>query len=187
MEAIDVMQTVSTRLVEGMMLHNDLADVFDFIGMRGYKRMQEYYGIWDMVSMRKVHRYAINCMGHILPEETPKYDSLSNRLTGYSRTDLSPQDRTAYLRRAMSKWIEWEQATLHDMESAASTLRTMGEVCAACKVECLVGHVAKELKCAMRKEVELSSVNYDLVFVMQEQTKIHDCYRCKTAKACKRL
>ena len=187
MEAVETLKGVAVRLVEGMMLHNDLADVFDYLGLRGYKRMQEYYGAWDAITLRKIHRYSVNHEGRILPDDKPVYDPLAAALAGHDRSEASVQERIMYTRRAVEKWVAWQEETLSKMEAAAGALRAYGHIAAACMVEKLVCYTSKELKCAKRLHMELMAVDFDPAYAMQCQGCIHDEYRRKARRMCKEM
>jgi hypothetical protein len=46
-------------------------------------------------------------------------------------------------------------------------------------LEKLIKEVTMELKTASRKHIELKSIDYDIIYISQEQQRIHDCYKSK--------
>lgn len=38
----DVFSVINTRQITALMFHDEMADLFDFLGLRGFKRMHEY-------------------------------------------------------------------------------------------------------------------------------------------------
>lgn len=60
MPVIDVFTKVSDHLIDGMMMHEQMADYYNFLGLEGFKRLHEYHFLCETISMRRIHRYFID-------------------------------------------------------------------------------------------------------------------------------
>ena len=68
METIEIFNAIATREATALRMHNELADLFDFMNFHGFKRLHEYQYLKESADMRGVHRYAINhCQRIITP------------------------------------------------------------------------------------------------------------------------
>lgn len=183
MEASEVFSRISDRQVEGMMLHGQMADYYDFLGLMGFKRLHEYRYLCESASMRGVHRYYINHFNALLPQGHPSAESaIPAAWSNFTRRAVGVDARREATRSGMETWAEWEHGTKRLYEQCYRDLCDMGEVAAACKVRCLVGDADQECKCADRLVVELGAVDYDPRVVVPMQREMHEEYREKTEK-----
>lgn len=67
MPVIDVFAKVSDHLIDGMMMHEQMADYYNFLGLDGFKRLHEYHFLCETISMRRIHRYFIDHCNQLLP------------------------------------------------------------------------------------------------------------------------
>lgn len=73
MPVIDVFAKVSDHLIDGMMMHEQMADYYNFLGLDGFKRLHEYHFICETISMRRIHRYFIDHCNQLLPVANTKH------------------------------------------------------------------------------------------------------------------
>ena len=60
---------VNQRQVTALMFHDQMADLFDFLGLMGFKRMHEYQYFTEAAEHRGTKRYFINHHNRLLPED----------------------------------------------------------------------------------------------------------------------
>ena len=60
MTCAEVFSKIDARMKTGMILHDQLANYYDFMGLMGFKRMHEYHFLRESASMRGLNRYVIN-------------------------------------------------------------------------------------------------------------------------------
>ena len=172
MAASDVFSRINSHMVEGMMLHNQMADYYDFLGLMGFKRLHEYRFLCEATQMRGVSRYYINHYNKLLPPTDVLEPEIVPAGWGkYTRMDVEPSTKRNAIRTCMDKWRKWEFDTKKLYQESYSDLCDIGEVAAACKVKELVADADMELKCADRLCIKLQSVDYDLctIFLMQDE------------------
>ncbi|RHS44935.1 hypothetical protein [Blautia sp. AM47-4] len=67
-DADAIFSEINSRFVAAIMMHGQMADYFDFLGLKGYKRIHEYQHIAESLERRKVCRYYIERHGKIIPD-----------------------------------------------------------------------------------------------------------------------
>lgn len=67
-DADAIFSEINSRFVAAIMMHGQMADYFDFLGLKGYKRIHEYQHIAESIERRKVCRYYIERHGKIIPD-----------------------------------------------------------------------------------------------------------------------
>lgn len=174
---------ISTRQVIALMFHDDMADLFDFLGLRGFKRMHEYQYLTESAEHRALKRYYINHHGKLLPEAslTP-VSVIPSDWVQYNRMDVTPAVRKQYTQRAMEQYLEWEMETKALYSKMAVYLMDWQKMADFNKVNELVCDVDTELKYLERLCLELKSVDYDPAYVLMLQEKYHEMYEEKSKK-----
>ena len=58
---------ISKHMILGMMIHDQLANYYDFLGLKGYKRCHEYHFLSETCAYRGLNRYFINHHNKLIP------------------------------------------------------------------------------------------------------------------------
>lgn len=160
----DVFAKVSDRMIDGMMMHEQMADYYNFLGSDGFKRLHEHHFLCETISMRRIHRYLIDHCNQLLPVANTKH------------IDVIPIE-----------WCEWEHETKELYAKSAKDLYDAGEVAAAHVICELVRDVDDECKHADRLALNLRAVDYDMQVIVPMQHELHEKYRKKPHDVGKKL
>ena len=185
MNSEELFAKISAHMVKGIMFHAQMADYYDFLGLRGYKRMHEYHYFEESMMFRALHRYYINNHCKLIPElvsENPH--SIPENWLRYSREEVDNNTKRNAIKTAFSQWVEWENGTLKMYEKAYCELMDIDDIATALFVKNLIQNVQKELKYARRKQLDIKSIDYDMSIIVSKQTEIHDCYKEKLEHLC---
>lgn len=179
-DCTEVYKIIHARHVTALMLHDDMADLFDFLGLRGFKRMHEYQYLVESTEHRALKRYYINHHGKLLPESklTP-VSVIPEAWTQHTRMDVTPSVRKQAVHTAMEQYLDWEHETKAIYSKMAAYLMDWQKVADFNKVNDLIKDVDMELKYLERLCIELRSVDYDPAYVGMLQDKYHERYRKK--------
>lgn len=176
-----VYQIVNARQIKALMFHDQMADMFDFLGLMGFKRMHEYQYFVESAEHRSLMRYYINHHNELLPEAQIEVISIVPQdWVKYSRSDVTQQVRAQYVEKLFDDYCEWENDTKQLLESCAKKLFDAGKISDFNKINCLIKDVDCELKSADRMKIILSAVDYNPVYVASIQEDIHEEFRQKT-------
>ena len=185
MNSEELFAKISAHMVKGIMFHAQMADYYDFLGLRGYKRMHEYHYFEESMMFRALHRYYINNYCKLISElvsENPH--SIPENWLRYSREEVDNNTKRNAIKTAFSQWVEWENGTLKMYEKAYCELMDIDDIATALFVKNLIQKVQKELKYARRKQLDIKSIDYDMSIIVSKQTEIHDCYKEKLEHLC---
>lgn len=184
MTASEVFAKINAHMIEGIMFHDQMTDYFDFLSLRGYKRLHEYHMLSEVANRRSLNRYYINHFDMLIPEaelSDPKTTPDNWRKINRANVDISTKRRA--IRDGFVRWKDWETETKKLYEQSYKELYDMGEIAAACKIKELVCDVDMELKHADRLSIMLYSIDYDIISVYSCQDNMHDEY----AEKCKKI
>ena len=94
----EIFNKLSAHALEGIMLHNDFANYFAFVGLHGYEAMQSERFMDESESYSKLQKFYINTYSKILKQQPLQYESfiiiyiqsssflgISGRLSHFSR------------------------------------------------------------------------------------------------------
>ena len=174
----DIFSDLSAHFIKGMMVHDQMANYYDFLSLRGYKRYHEYQFKKDSCNYRKLNRFYLNHYNRLIPEKSVTDPSIiPETWYRYTREDVDPATKKTAIKTAVTEWVRWEVATLSKLQQAQLELYDDGEVASALFINKFIKDVKKELKCAKRMALELNAVDYDLCYILDKQKSIHDKYK----------
>lgn len=176
----EIYKVLSGHFIEGMMVHDQMARYYDFLGLRGYKRYHEHQFYCDAKTYGKINKYYINHHSKLIPDmkvDDPRV--IPDTWYRYKREEVDVQTKRNAVESAITRWVDWEKETKELLESSIKDLHDMGHVADAMFLKKCLCNVDHEYKCAMRKMIELKSVNYDMGAIIAEQARIHDKYKAK--------
>lgn len=177
----EIYGAINTRQITALMFHDEMADLFDFLGLRGFKRMHEYQYLVESAEHRALKRYYLNHHGMLLPdEEIDSIDVIPDEWYQYNRMDVTPAVRKQAVQRAMEQYRTWESDTKTLYEKCAAHLMAWQKVADFNKVNDLIKDVDTELKYLERLCIELKAVDYDCSFIEILQDKYHEKYKEKS-------
>lgn len=183
----EVFNVINTRQIIALMFHDEMADLFDFLGLRGFKRMHEYQYLAESAKHRALKRYYLNHHGMLLPgEELDSVDVIPDDWYQYNRMDVTPSIRKQSVQKALEQYLDWERGTKELYEKCASYLIAWKKIADFNKVNELVKDVDMELKYLERLCIELKAVDYDTAYIEILQDKYHEKYakKCESIGVC---
>jgi hypothetical protein len=95
----------------------------------------------------------------------------------YTRDDVDPDTKRTAIKNGLSEWIKWETATLSKLQQAQLELYDDAEVASAIFINEFIQDVEKELRCAKQMFLDLSALEFDMEYIIDSQTHIHDKYK----------
>jgi len=165
------------------MVHEELANYYDFLGLKGYKRCHEYHFIQETMNYRSLNRYFINHHNMLIPNvRVDDPEIIPESWYAHKREDVDITTEKNAVKTGLTKWVEWERETKKLYEQMYQELMNMGEVASAQKILCFVKDVDCELKKAERYWLNKEATGYDMTEIIAEQDKKHRKYQMKCEK-----
>lgn len=178
-----IFSEINARMIAALMFHDQMADYFDFMGMKGYKRLHEYQYFSESVERKKVNQYYINHHNKLIPNNySGQVEVIPENWQTANRISVGKSTKQKGIEDGFNQYHEWEAETKSLYEHYASKLRETGSVADAIMVEKLVEDVDNELKKLERIIVDLISSGYDMVYITESQQSIHDKYKAKMSE-----
>ena len=108
----EIYSKINEHMINGLMLHDQLANYYDFLGLKGYKRCHEYHYLHENLNYRALNRYFINHHNKLIPEV--KFDNKSViPVSWYNhiRIDADPATKKEAVKTGLVAWVTWERET----------------------------------------------------------------------------
>lgn len=157
-------------MIKGIMVHEQLADYYDFLGLYGYKCCHEHHFIEESLNFRDFSCYYINHFNRLVTETYPNNPKvIPESWYRYTRHDVDPSTRKTAVKTGITTWIEWEESTKDLYEEFISELYTVGTASDIHKFTELLTCVDKELTAATEELLKLRSVEFDMGYIVSEQ------------------
>lgn len=174
----EIIGKLSSYMLKGIMIHEQLSDYYDFLSLHGYKRCHEYHMYKEMKMYRKLHRYFIDTYNMLIEEDAfENPDIIPNTWYRYKRQEVDANTKRSAVKTGIERWVSWEQETKAMFETMYEELMAINEVSAAQMLGKLLCDVDKELKWAERKHIDLVMVDYNISYILGEQERLHDWYK----------
>ena len=173
----EIFADINAHMIKGVMLHDEFAEYFDFLGLRGFRCEQEYHAFSEFCERRGLVRYFVNHFGKLIPDNpTANPNVIPSSWRGLTRMQIDAAVKKRAVRDAFVKWREWETETKKLYEKSYKDLCDIGEVAAAYKIKKLLSDVDAELKGVECELINLESIGYDLPSIFLSQNEINDKY-----------
>lgn len=179
----EIYSELAAHKIKGMMIHENLANYYDFLGLKGYKRCHEYHFLDETKSFRELNRYFINHHNKLIPEkdiDTPEI--IPSSWYKATRMEVDNNTKRNAIKNGMAIWHNWEKETKKLYEQMCKELLDIDEVASAMFIKRSICDVDKELKTVERYMLNKSAVDYDLMVIIPEQHEMHEKYKCKMEK-----
>lgn len=175
-----IFSEINARMIAALMFHDQMSDYFDFLGMKGYKRLHEYQYFSESLERKRLNQYYINHHNKLIPNiYTGQVAMIPENWQTANRISVGKSTKQKGIEDGFNQYHEWETETKSLYEHYSVKLRENGAVTDAIMVERLVEDVDKELKKLERIIVDLISSGYDMVYITESQQRIHDKYKAK--------
>lgn len=168
------------------MVHEGMANYYDFLNLQGYKRCHEYHYLVETLENRKIQHFYINLYNKLIPElEIDSSSVIPANWGKYARQDVDYSTKRSAVQTGVNQWVDWERKTREALKKAYRELCDLGEVSAAAFVLDMIKCNDKEIKKAEQKLLDLEANNYDMTYIIESQHRYHKKFKkkMKTLKA----
>ena len=158
-------------MVEGLMIHDQLSQIFCYLGLYGYERLHVKQYEEESASYREIMREYILSYDNILPAcKVTNPDVIPSVIVNQARCELRGSTRKQLIEECFCKWIEWESDTKNLYQKLYFELMEAKDVSSAAKLSDRIQDVSDELIRAKDILLWLRSVDFDPIAISDTQT-----------------
>jgi len=159
----EIFSLVAEHMVEGLMTHAQLADLYNFLGLEGYRKCHEYHYFCENKNYRDLTNYYMKHYNKLVAERPFKNPSIiPDNWFQFNRFQVDEQTRKTYIEYGIKKWVEWERETKSLYQNYYQDLMQNGSSAAALEIKKYLEDVDEELSSAEQELLFCFSINYDI-------------------------
>lgn len=166
----EIYKELAEHMIKGLMIHDQLADYYDFLGLKGYRKCHEYHYLDEACNYRKLCKYFVNHHNKLIHiDEIDNPEVIPESWYKYTRQDVDSNTKKNAVKTGLRIWVEWERDTKELYEQMYKELIDINEVASACIIKCFVEDVDHELEKAEKYQLYKEAVDYSLSHIIGEQ------------------
>ena len=170
MTANDIFSEIINHQIEGLMIHDQLADYYGFLGLTKYRKTHENHYKKESKSYRKVTNYFVDHYD-MLPKmgQIPNPKVIPDSWYNVNRQAVDANTMRNAVKSGLETWVKWEKDTKAFYQNKYAELLSISEVAAAMMVCDLISDVDSELATAEKYHLWKKHSDYDAVSITEEQ------------------
>ena len=178
----EIFAKISTHMAKGLRIHSQIAILYGFLNLCGYQKCHEYHFYEESCNYRCLQNFFLAHCGKMLHEDTiEEPDIIPSNWYKFSKFDVDANNKRSAIKDIVKKWVDWEKETKSLLESSYKQLYDLGEIDCALKISYFIKDVSHELATAQEKQINLESMGYDIVYIIDQQPELYKHY-CKKIK-----
>ena len=179
----EIFSKISAHSIRGMMIHDGMANYYDFLGLHGFKRCHEYHYLHETLLNRKINRFFINKYNKLIPDsEVDSSSVIPAAWMRYTRQQVDNSTKRNAVESGFDAWVKWERDTCEFYSNMCIEFENMGEIAAAELLRDLILDNNREIKKAERMQLKFKATDYDMTYIVECQDRLHEKYKDKTEK-----
>lgn len=169
----EIYSQIAQHMIEGLMVHSQLADYYSFLGFEGYSKCHKYHYFLENANYKKICDYYLHHYNKLIIEKPFKNPGIiPETWYKYTRQDVNGSTKKSSVQTGLEKWVEWEKETKTLYENMFMELMSLGEVAGAMELKKYIIDVDDELAEACQKHIDKKGMDFDLPTIIAEQKEI---------------
>ena len=174
----EIFSHACTHMVEGVMVHLQMSDYFNFLGLKGYYLCHRYHYYEENNNYLELSNYYLTHYNKIpVDNKINNPQIIPENWYKYTRQDVDNSTRKASIQQGFEKWINWEKQTKAFYVRLYEELLALNEVAASTELERYIKDVDYELAEAEQILLELKALDFNVSDIILEQDKICKDYK----------
>ena len=179
----EICKLIAQRLLQGCMNHEQFANYYDFLGLKGYSIFHEYHFFEQMCGYRQFINYYIQHQDRLIQDFSPttlsSFNILPDNWYGYTRQDVDINTRRNAVKSGLEKYVHWEKETKKFFEDMYTQTIQQGYIGISIQIKKLIKSVEEEIKYANKEYLQIKSTEYDMPTIVAKQDCLIKKYKKK--------
>ena len=162
------------------MVHSQLISYFNFLGLEGFAKQQEYQYLEENKNYLNFCQYYTLHYNRLIKDE--RIDDpmvLPESWFNKERSEIDSKNISNLVARGFKQWVEWEKNTKELFSKASKNLFEMGEISSFIFINKIIEAVDKELAQAEAEKLLFESTYYDMSYIADIQKDLVKKYSKK--------
>lgn len=181
----EIFTKIITHMIEGLMIHDELANRYDFLGLYGFAKCHEFHYLEESYGYKcLMHYYSTHYHKLLNIDKIPAPKIIPENWYKYSTMEVDTNTKRQAVKNMMGKWIEWERDTKKLYQEMHHALCDLNEFAAVNKIDEYLYKVDDELIHAEKKFIKLETLGYDVNTLINWQQPMYEKFEQKLKHLC---
>lgn len=166
----EIFSELSAHMIQGLMVHDQMAKYYCFLNLKGYAKCHTYHYLCENKDYMDLNHYYHRHHNRLIKEkkiDDPKL--IPNSWYAYNRSDVDATTKRNAVKTGLEKWIEWEKNTLTLYSKMYKELLAINEIADAEYISCLIKEVNEELAQVNSLYIKKKTSDFDISSIMGDQ------------------
>ena len=170
----EIFTKLASHMIEGMMIHDELSNGYDFLGLYGFAKCHVYHHLAETKGYEcLMHYYSVHYHKLLIIDKIPQPEIIPQAWYKHTTMDVDTNTKRQAVQIMMKKWVDWERDTKQLYQTMHQELCSLGEVAAADKLKCYICDVDNELIHAEKKLIKLETIDYNINTIINWQQPMY--------------
>ncbi len=179
----EICKMIAQRLLQGCMNHEQFANYYDFLGLKGYSLCHEYHFFQQMHGYRQFVTYYIEHQDKLIQDFSPtsltSFNIIPDNWYNYAREDVDVNTRRNAVKSGLEKYVHWENDTKKFLEDMYTQTIQQGYIGISIKIKDMIKSVEKEIEKANKEYLQIKATEYDMPTIISKQDCLVKKYKKK--------
>lgn len=168
-----IMKEVYDHMMNGVLFHADMVDMFDFLHLKGFRKWQECILEEELEHVTEIQHHFIKRHHMMLSPYKQHFESGLIPATWYNHSamEITKEDIMREVKKSMHEYLNWERKTQTFLEEKTKELIDLDAFAEYMDLRELEEDVAGEIHYLETFIIELESVGYDPVYIQHLQER----------------
>ena len=174
----EIFSQACTHMVEGVMVHLQMSNYFNFLSLKGYYLCHKYHYYEENNNYLRLSNYYLTHYNKIpIDNKINNPQIIPETWYRYTRYNVDNSTRKSSIQQGFEEWVNWERQTKIFYTKLYKELVNINEIAASLELQKYIEDVDFELEEAEQMLLELESLDFNISDIVLEQDKIYKKYR----------
>lgn len=174
----EIFKILATHMVKGCKTHEELANYYDFLSLKGFRACHEHQYIEESCGYRKLCRYYMKHYKKLIqPDKVQEVKLIPSSWYGHERQDVDIILKRESAKTGFETWINWQKETKNLYENMYSELIALNQIATAMFLKKYICDVTKEIEKAEKEYIKYTDLDFRIEFLIQDQKKLYHKYK----------
>ena len=163
----EIFTTLAAHMEKGIRMHEDLVNVFDFLGLKEYKKEQKHHFEEEVGNKQKLCHYYMRRYHKLLQfNAIDRVEVIPISWYKYTQFDVDINSKRNAIKTMFETWIKWEKETKALITKLCVDLFEINDLAAMEELKKYLCDVDEELADAEKEYLDLAATGFDIIYIL---------------------
>ena len=165
----EIFKQLLERMLEGLMMHDQFIEYYEFLGLPYYAKCHEKRFKDENKNYRKIYHYYMITYNKLIVNKQIKQPAIiPNSWSQYTRQDVDSKTKQSSVKEGLEYWLAWEKETCDFYERMYTELMNFSKVADAEQVKKLISDVQLEVEIVQQYHLNKVAIDFNMGDIIAE-------------------